>query len=154
MEGEGRSRRSPGRASPPSLSIALSPHLTLDSRSAKNLEKTTSCVLSKWHWALPEKLQGTLRQVVAICQAHQVRRLELFGSAARGTFDPATSDMDLLVEFVDLPPAERARRYFDLLEALEQLLGRSVDLVEPAAVRNPFVRKEIDATRVVLYEAA
>jgi len=91
---------------------------------------------------------------VAICQAHQVRRLELFGSAARGTFDPATSDMDLLVEFVDLPPAERARRYFDLLEALEQLLGRSVDLVEPAAVRNPFVRKEIDATRVVLYEAA
>lgn len=101
-----------------------------------------------------EELERVLGQVADLCRAHGVRRLALFGSAARGDFDPATSDVDLLVEFADLPPAARARRYFELLEALEQLLGRTVDLVEPAAVRNPFVRREIDASRVEIYEAA
>ncbi|MDY0058906.1 MAG: hypothetical protein RBU45_03770 [Myxococcota bacterium] len=78
----------------------------------------------------------------------------LLCAATSVPFDPATSDVDLLVEFVELSPAQRARSYFDSLAALDHLLGRRVDLVEPAAVRNPFVRKEIDASRVVLYEAA
>ncbi len=101
-----------------------------------------------------EELERVLEQVFDLCRTHGVRQLALFGSAARGDFDPTTSDVDLLVEFVELSPAQRARSYFDLLAALEHLLGRRVDLVEPAAVRNPFVRKEIDASRVVLYEAA
>lgn len=39
-------------------------------------------------------------EILHICRRHPVRRLEVFGSAARGwDFDPATSDADFLVEF-------------------------------------------------------
>ena len=103
---------------------------------------------------MSEDLERALEQVIGLCRVHGVRRLALFGSTARGDFNPERSDVDLLVEFPDLPPAERARRYFDLLEDLERLFGRSVDLVEPDAVRNPFVRRHIDASKVVLFEAA
>ena len=50
--------------------------------------------------------------------AYRVRKLELFGSAASDRFDPATSDLDFLVEFDVVPPAEHARCYFGLLFAL------------------------------------
>src|SRR5262249_42201388 len=69
--------------------------------------------------------------VADLCRRYDVRRLEVFGSAARGThFDPKRSDFDFLVEFdprSDLPPL---KQFFGFAEALEQLLGRRVDLVE------------------------
>ena len=63
-----------------------------------------------------------------------MRRLDLFGSAARWDFEPDRSDIDLLVEFDrDLREAFSLRTYLGLKEALEELLGRSVDLVESGA---------------------
>jgi predicted nucleotidyltransferase len=93
-------------------------------------------------------------EVAELCARHRVRRLWAFGSAAAGRFDPATSDLDLLVEFGPMSPAEHAESYFCLMEDLEQLLGMAVDLVEDEAIRNPYFRRALDATRVVLYEAA
>lgn len=83
-------------------------------------------------------------RIADICRRYAVRRLEVFGSAARGSdFNPETSDADFLVEFVPgsgMPPLEQ---YFGLADALETLLGRPVDLVERGAVeasRN-FIRR-------------
>ena len=79
-------------------------------------------------------------------------QLEVFGSAARGTdFDPRTSDADFLVEFKLENGRAPLRQYFDLAEALRQVLGRSVDLVESGAVRNPYVRAAIDKSRELVY---
>ena len=85
--------------------------------------------------------------LAAICRRYGVSRLEVFGSAARGLdFDPKSSDFDFLVEFEqrsDLPPLEQ---FFGFAEALEQLLGRPVDLVERKAVeasRNYIRRRAI-----------
>jgi uncharacterized protein len=81
-------------------------------------------------------------QIAALCRRYGVHRLEVFGSAARGTdFDPARSDADFLVEFEPGNDLPFLQRYFGLQEALAQLLGRSVDLVEPSAVRNPYLRQ-------------
>jgi hypothetical protein len=82
-----------------------------------------------------------------------VRRLELFGSAAREDFDPSSSDMDFLVEFQEVPPGKHADCYFGLLEALESLFGRPVDLAETKAIRNPYFLAAIEKTRTVLYAA-
>lgn len=92
-------------------------------------------------------------QLAALCRRFGVRRLELFGSAATGGFRQETSDLDFLVEFE--PPAGPgyADRYFGLLEALEALFGRPVNLVVASAIRNPYFRQSVDKTRALLYAA-
>ena len=95
-----------------------------------------------------------LEALVPLCRRYRVRDLALFGSAAGGGFDPATSDMDLLVEFEPMPPAEHMQNYFGLLDALEALFRRKVDLVELAAARNPYVLAPIVKSRVPIYAAA
>jgi predicted nucleotidyltransferase len=100
------------------------------------------------HHAIEEKR----REIAALCRRHGVARLEVFGSAARGhDFDPSRSDADFLVEF---EPSERSLlSFFDFKEALEHLLARPVDLVEPSLVRNPYLRAAINRSRELLYGA-
>lgn len=88
-----------------------------------------------------------------LCRRFHVRRLELFGSAASGGFVSGTSDLDFLVEFAPLPPADYATAYFSLRAELEQLFATPVDLVTVPAVANPFFRASIDASRHLLYAA-
>ena len=85
--------------------------------------------------------------ISAICQRYRISRLEVFGSAARAhDFNPAKSDADFLVEFApDAQPGLES--FFGAKADLEQLLGRGVDLVEPGAVRNPFVLASINRNR-------
>jgi predicted nucleotidyltransferase len=92
-------------------------------------------------------------QLVSLCRNYHVRRLEVFGSAADGTFDPARSDLDFLVEFLPTASTRIFHGFFDLKESLEKLFGREVDLVMPGAVRNPLLRQTIDAQRKLLYAA-
>jgi hypothetical protein len=91
--------------------------------------------------------------VERLCRVYHVKRLDLFGSAAGGEFDPVTSDIDLLVEFEELDPGRYADTYFGLKEALEALFGRPVDLVMRSAVRNPYFLSSIEATKSSLYAA-
>lgn len=90
----------------------------------------------------------------ALCRRHGVARLEVFGSAARGSdFEPARSDADFLVTFA---PAVRddLAAFEDFKEALEGLLGRPVDLVEREAVeasRNYIRRRRILAEAEAVY---
>src|SRR4051794_7786498 len=76
-----------------------------------------------------------------LCRQNNVGRLEVFGSAASGEFDPAESDIDFLVEFVPLSPGQKADAYFGLLHALEDLFHRKIDLVTVEAVRNEHFRQ-------------
>jgi predicted nucleotidyltransferase len=89
----------------------------------------------------------------ALCRQYRVRRLELFGSAARGDFDPATSDFDFLVEFEDLGWQGSSDRYFGLLHGLEDLLQRRIDLVEREAVENPIFLEVASRYLAPLYAA-
>ena len=88
-----------------------------------------------------------------LCARFKVKRLELFGSAARADFDAETSDLDFLVEFLPLEPGEYADAYFGLLERLEDLFARRVDLVMPEAIKNAYFLEAINRTRKVLYAA-
>jgi uncharacterized protein len=92
--------------------------------------------------------------IADLCRQYGVSRLEVFGSAARGgDFDEALSDADFLVEYQR--PAKHAalEEYFGLRERLSSLLGRSVDLVEPRAVENPYLLKAINNSRELVYAA-
>ena len=86
-----------------------------------------------------------------LCRKFRVRRLDLFGLVTAGNFDPARSDVDLLVEFEAMPPGAYAAAYFGLRAAAETLLGRPVDLVTEAALANPHLRRRIEGERRALF---
>jgi uncharacterized protein len=90
-------------------------------------------------------------EIVALCRELGVRRLDVFGSAVSGDFDLERSDVDVLVE-VD-PQHLTMDNYFALKDGLERLLQRPVDLVDAGAVRNPYFKAEVMATRELLYAA-
>jgi uncharacterized protein len=91
--------------------------------------------------------------LAGLCRRYGVRRLEVFGSAATGDNFSGRSDLDFLVEFASPPPGGYADAYFGLLESLEALFGKPVDLVVDSAIRNPFFRQSVERTRTLLYAA-
>lgn len=86
----------------------------------------------------------------AACREFDVKRLDAFGSIARGTSAPS-SDVDLLVEFRN-PEEKPAGRFFGLLHRLEDSLGCNVDLLTLESLRNPYFRKRVLKERLPLYE--
>lgn len=92
-------------------------------------------------------------QIQELCRKYGVKRLELFGSAARGDFDVAQSDLDFLVLYDHAHQGAAHIRYFGLLEELERLFGRKIDLVDIEAARNPYFVAEALRNRMRLYAA-
>src|SRR5437867_4089889 len=90
-------------------------------------------------------------QIADFCRRWKVAELSFFGSVMRDDFRP-DSDVDLLVTF----EPEADWNLFDLVTMREDLaarLGRSVDLVEEAALRNPYRRSAIQRSKHVVYAA-
>lgn len=104
------------------------------------------------HTALPAAISEHIGDLAAACQKFKVRTLWLFGSAVQGTFDPATSDLDFLVDLGDYEPSV-AERYGGLYMALSDLFERDIDLVTVRAPGNAEALDRITATRQVLYAA-
>ena len=76
----------------------------------------------------------------------------MFGSAVSPRFNEATSDIDVLVETVDLAPEERGEGLINLWNNLEILFGRKVDLVTANSLRNPYFINEIEQTKQLIYD--
>ena len=85
------------------------------------------------------------------CRRLDVRRLEVFGSAALGTFDPETSDLDFIVEFNDCEEPDLFVRYFDLNNSLDALFGRKVDLLTARSIHKPRLRANIEKEKESVY---
>ena len=91
-------------------------------------------------------------EVAGHCRRLNVRRLDVFGSAARGNdFNEAKSDIDFLVEFVDHNTPGISKRYFDLERSLEALFGRKVDLVVARHFENPYFRMSVEESKEPVY---
>jgi predicted nucleotidyltransferase len=85
-----------------------------------------------------------------LCTKHKVSRLFVFGSILSRKFKK-NSDIDLLVDFRDIDLYDYADNYFDLKESLENLFKRDVDLLEDKAIKNPYLRQSIDASKQLIY---
>ncbi|MGB3681625.1 MAG: nucleotidyltransferase domain-containing protein [Rubrobacteraceae bacterium] len=96
---------------------------------------------------------GARENLVEICERHGVERLDLFGSAAGGNFDPDKSDLDFVLSFKPRTPARLFDRYFGLKEDLERLFGRDVDLLMEESMKNPYFAKSVNESRATLYAA-
>ena len=90
--------------------------------------------------------------IAEACRKYGVRRLEVFGSAARENFQAERSDIDFIVQFGRTGYAGYADAFLNFAEALERLLGRKVDLLTERMIRNPYFRAAVEDTRQVIYE--
>jgi len=89
--------------------------------------------------------------VIQICRRYPVKKLQLFGSAVIGTFDPDKSDFDLLIDFAE--SENLFDTYFNLKFELEKILKRDVDLLDNQALVNPYVRQRVEKEARIVYEA-
>lgn len=103
--------------------------------------------------ALPPIITERLDEVRALCEKYRVKRLTLFGSAVKGTFDEE-SDVDFVVEFEWHPdPLERGRRWTELWEDLKDVFGRDIDLIVASTIKSPYIARSIEEAHVELYAA-
>jgi predicted nucleotidyltransferase len=91
-------------------------------------------------------------ELAELCRRYRVKRLVLFGSAARGTFQHDSSDLDFIVAFEGAGERGYATRYYEFAESLEALLGRRVDLLTERMIGNPYFPQEVQQTRETVYE--
>ena len=92
-------------------------------------------------------------EIIDLCRTHHVRRLSIFGSAVRDDFDPATSDIDVRIEFKPDALDNYVENLHSLHDALVAMFGRKVDMVTGDVISNRFFRKELEDTQVTLYAA-
>ena len=85
-----------------------------------------------------------------LCRRYHVKTLYAFGSVLTERFG-SKSDIDLLVTFDDIPLEDYADNYFDFKFLLQDTFNRSVDLLEDQAIKNPFLRKDIDHNKQLIY---
>lgn len=100
-----------------------------------------------------ELLEKHREAIIGLCRRFGVRRLEVFGSAASGSFHSKSSDVDFFYELDHESESGLADRYFGFRESLEVLLGVSVDLVSALDARNPYFLEVANRSRIQLYAA-
>ncbi len=96
------------------------------------------------------KIDDIKKIALPACRTFNVRRLDAFGSIARGTAS-SSSDVDMIVEFTE-PDKNPAKRFFGLLHQLEDSLGCNVDLITINNLRNPYFKTHILKERILIYE--
>ena len=100
------------------------------------------------------EIENRKAEIADLCGRYGVVRLDVFGSAARGTdFDPERSDADFSVEYRPVEGLSKLRQHMGLLRALEKTLGRKVDLIALHAASKPSISKEIERDREPVYAA-
>ncbi len=104
-------------------------------------------------FALMKLIEDNMNQIVDLCRKHKVQQLFVFGSILTPRFS-AQSDVDLLVRFRKSEVKDVFDNFFDFKFSMEDILGRDVDLLEDEAIRNKYLRRNIDATKFLIYGRA
>jgi predicted nucleotidyltransferase len=102
---------------------------------------------------MPPLIGEHIEGIAQLCEKYGVRKLELFGSACRGEFDPETSDLDFIAEFSDIDVPGYGMRFLDFADAIESLLARKIEVITTKSTMNPLFRRVIDECRIAIYES-
>ncbi len=91
---------------------------------------------------------------IILCKDHKVKYLYAFGSSVTDKFNTDKSDIDLLVEIDSGDPVDRGEKLLSLWDLFEVFFNRRVDLLTDSSIRNPYLKKSIDSTKVLIYDGA
>lgn len=89
-------------------------------------------------------------EIYRLCLQNKVKSLYVFGSVLTDNFNE-NSDIDLVVDIDSDDPFDYADNYFNLKFALQDLIDRPIDLLENKAIKNPYVKQNIDHSKSLIY---
>jgi len=95
-------------------------------------------------------IESYTNAVRKLCVKNKVKSLYAFGSVLTNRFNH-DSDIDLIVDIDSVNPLEYGDCYFNLKYALQDLFHRPIDLLENKAIRNNYLRQEIDNSKQLIY---
>ena len=85
-------------------------------------------------------IENNIHKIIDLCKKHKVHK----------RFNDK-SDVDLVVDFNKKEVEDYFDNYFDFKYSLEELLGREIDLLEEQTIKNPYLKKNVDATKTLIY---
>lgn len=95
-------------------------------------------------------IENNIQKIIDLCKKHKVQKLFVFGSILTSHFND-NSDVDLIVDFNKTEVKDYFDNYFNFKYSLEELLGREIDLLEEQTIKNPYLKKNVDATKTLIY---
>ncbi|APS40367.1 nucleotidyltransferase domain-containing protein [Salegentibacter sp. T436] len=97
-----------------------------------------------------KEINQHIDQIKKLCDTNKVKSLFVFGSIVKDKLRPE-SDIDFVVDIDDQDPLSYSDKYFDLKFNLEKIFKRRIDLLELKAIKNKFLKQEIDQTKLHIY---
>ena len=92
-----------------------------------------------------------------LCETYRIAELSFFGSVIRDDFNPARSDVDVLVEFLPDTPVRTLfldqYSWFALRRDLAALFRRQVDVVDIRGL-DRYIKEDVMRRRVIVYRSA
>ncbi len=99
---------------------------------------------------MQKTIEKKIPQIITLFKQYKVKEEYIFGSATNESFNK-NSDVDFLYAFEDnLDYETYANNYFILINELENILNRQVDLVAKKTLKNPYLIKSIDESKIKL----
>jgi uncharacterized protein len=114
----------------------------------------TAAIIPVMDHPLPAQVADASEALAALCREFGVRRLDVFGSAVDGRFDPQSSDLDFVADFEGARRPGYFRAYMGFRRALAELFGREIDLLTEASIVNPYLRRQVEAQRQTLFRSS
>lgn len=101
---------------------------------------------------IQKEIAGRTDEFATLCKKHKVASLYAFGSSVHDDFDSDRSDIDLLVEIDGSDPVDRGENLLSLWDTFETFFNRKIDLLTDVSITNPYLRKNINETKVLIYD--
>ena len=95
-------------------------------------------------------IENNIQKIIDLCKRHKVHKRFVFGSVLTDRFND-DSDVDLVVDFNKTEVEDYFDNYFDFKYSLQDLLGREIDLLEEQTIKNPYLKKNVDSTKMLIY---
>ena len=92
------------------------------------------------------------KKLFQLLRKNNVSRAYLFGSITTSKFNKEKSYIDIIIELVEMPPLEKGETLIGLWEQLEAFFERKVDLVTDQPIKNPYFRRSLEETKVLIYD--
>ncbi|WP_174760399.1 nucleotidyltransferase family protein [Antarcticibacterium flavum] len=101
---------------------------------------------------MEENIKANIEEFIALCRLYNVKKLYAFGSAVTDQFDEDSSDIDLLIEIEESDPLEKGEKLLAIWNEFEDFFQKKVDLLTDSSLKNSVLRKNIEATKILIYD--